>query len=171
MIAYKSYQTCRDLFFLFLSRNPRNVVNSKRNRPDYYFPDHSLTNDVSQQSIFQETNHIPVQYSSLQKEREFTRILLSGLENTEIKWVNCDICNFRTVSREYIVRHMTMHRKKHNSDETGFCCKVCGYKMAHRSTLIRHMRSHTDEKPFSCTFDQCGKTFTINIESRTIRIF
>lgn len=135
--------------------------------------EHSLTKDVSQQSILPETNHIPIKStkskntkkhqpiasSSIYKEREFTRLLLSGLQDTKTKWLNCDICNHRTIRRRYMLSHMAVHIKKLKSTEKRFRCEVCGNKMSTQSTLLRHMRIHTGEKPFLCTFDQCGKTF------------
>ncbi|KAI7925577.1 hypothetical protein M0657_004150 [Pyricularia oryzae] len=38
-------------------------------------------------------------------------------------------------------------------------CKYCSKRFRRVEHVQRHERTHTKEKPFSCTWDRCGKTF------------
>ncbi|RSM08745.1 hypothetical protein CEP52_004491 [Fusarium oligoseptatum] len=40
-------------------------------------------------------------------------------------------------------------------------CKLCDKRFTRPSSLQTHMYSHTEEKPFSCEFEGCGRTFSI----------
>ncbi|KAJ2157115.1 hypothetical protein GGF46_004733 [Coemansia sp. RSA 552] len=42
-----------------------------------------------------------------------------------------------------------------------YLCTVCQKMFARPSTLATHMHSHTGEKPFECTWDGCGKRFSV----------
>ena len=41
-----------------------------------------------------------------------------------------------------------------------FVCSTCQRKFTRRTILVNHERTHTDEKPFSCSFDECSQTFS-----------
>ncbi|CAK1580160.1 unnamed protein product [Parnassius mnemosyne] len=59
---------------------------------------------------------------------------------------NCDICEFKTSQKRYILAHFKAHVAKQV-----YCCNNCDYKCARKSSLIYHiMKVHTGEKPFSC---------------------
>jgi uncharacterized Zn-finger protein len=38
-------------------------------------------------------------------------------------------------------------------------CKYCSKRFRRVEHVQRHERTHTKEKPFSCGWDRCGKTF------------
>lgn len=38
-------------------------------------------------------------------------------------------------------------------------CNICGLRLSAKQALDQHMRTHTDEKPFECTFPDCGLRF------------
>ncbi|KAF2863360.1 hypothetical protein K470DRAFT_207468, partial [Piedraia hortae CBS 480.64] len=40
-------------------------------------------------------------------------------------------------------------------------CKVCEKRFTRPSSLQTHMYSHTGEKPFRCTFKDCGRQFSV----------
>lgn len=47
------------------------------------------------------------------------------------------------------------------SQRKRYLCTVCKKMFARPSTLATHLHSHTGEKPFECTWDGCGKRFSV----------
>ncbi|KAJ2708809.1 hypothetical protein H4R19_004565 [Coemansia spiralis] len=47
------------------------------------------------------------------------------------------------------------------SQRKRYLCTVCQKMFARPSTLSTHMHSHTGEKPYECTWDGCGKRFSV----------
>ncbi|KAJ1737993.1 hypothetical protein LPJ68_005916 [Coemansia sp. RSA 1086] len=48
-----------------------------------------------------------------------------------------------------------------SSQRKRYLCTVCQKMFARPSTLATHMHSHTGEKPYECTWDGCGKRFSV----------
>ncbi|KAI9572150.1 hypothetical protein HD554DRAFT_2015430, partial [Boletus coccyginus] len=40
-------------------------------------------------------------------------------------------------------------------------CDYCGKGFTRPSSLKIHLNSHTGEKPFTCTFQGCGRSFSV----------
>ncbi|KAJ2761650.1 hypothetical protein IWQ57_005992, partial [Coemansia nantahalensis] len=47
------------------------------------------------------------------------------------------------------------------SQRKRYLCTVCQKMFARPSTLSTHMHSHTGDKPYECTWDGCGKRFSV----------
>ncbi|KAJ1641969.1 hypothetical protein LPJ64_006135, partial [Coemansia asiatica] len=53
------------------------------------------------------------------------------------------------------------HNQSSTSQRKRYLCTVCQKMFARPSTLATHMHSHTGEKPYECTWDNCGKRFSV----------
>ncbi|KAJ2713922.1 hypothetical protein H4S00_005299 [Coemansia sp. D1744] len=53
------------------------------------------------------------------------------------------------------------HHGQSSSQRKRYVCEVCQKLFARPSTLTTHMHSHTGEKPYECTWDGCGKRFSV----------
>ncbi|KAJ1958585.1 hypothetical protein GGI12_004694 [Dipsacomyces acuminosporus] len=53
------------------------------------------------------------------------------------------------------------HGQSSTSQRKRYLCTVCQKMFARPSTLATHMHSHTGEKPYECTWDSCGKRFSV----------
>ncbi|KAI7831020.1 hypothetical protein BX661DRAFT_141977, partial [Kickxella alabastrina] len=53
------------------------------------------------------------------------------------------------------------HAQSSTSQRKRYLCTVCQKMFARPSTLATHMHSHTGEKPYECTWDSCGKRFSV----------
>ncbi|KAI8320023.1 hypothetical protein GQ54DRAFT_243569, partial [Martensiomyces pterosporus] len=53
------------------------------------------------------------------------------------------------------------HGQSSTSQRKRYLCTVCQKMFARPSTLATHMHSHTGEKPYECTWDNCGKRFSV----------
>ncbi|KAJ2392500.1 hypothetical protein GGI05_002652, partial [Coemansia sp. RSA 2603] len=56
---------------------------------------------------------------------------------------------------------MNSHNQSSTSQRKRYLCTVCQKMFARPSTLSTHMHSHTGEKPYECTWDSCGKRFSV----------
>ncbi|KAJ1928032.1 hypothetical protein FBU59_007162, partial [Linderina macrospora] len=59
------------------------------------------------------------------------------------------------------VSRVGMHGQSSTSQRKRYLCTVCQKMFARPSTLATHMHSHTGEKPYECTWDSCGKRFSV----------
>ncbi|KAJ2664444.1 hypothetical protein IW148_002024 [Coemansia sp. RSA 1199] len=53
------------------------------------------------------------------------------------------------------------HHGQSSTQRKRYVCDVCQKLFARPSTLTTHMHSHTGEKPYECTWDDCGKRFSV----------
>ncbi|KAJ2549963.1 hypothetical protein EV175_004245, partial [Coemansia sp. RSA 1933] len=60
-----------------------------------------------------------------------------------------------------MARGNSHHGQTSTSQRKRYLCTVCQKMFARPSTLSTHMHSHTGEKPYECTWDGCGKRFSV----------
>lgn len=74
-----------------------------------------------------------------------------------------------TITREFVVNTLIrklelelnrQHAKYRLSTLSPFKCGYCSKSFRRPDKLEVHTRIHTGHKPFKCTFDDCGKSFT-----------
>ncbi|KAJ1838390.1 hypothetical protein LPJ70_005479, partial [Coemansia sp. RSA 2708] len=66
-----------------------------------------------------------------------------------------------TPTRALGLARVSSHAQSSSSQRKRYLCNVCQKMFARPSTLSTHMHSHTGEKPFECTWDGCGKRFSV----------
>ncbi|KAL3283576.1 hypothetical protein HHI36_006715 [Cryptolaemus montrouzieri] len=68
----------------------------------------------------------------------------------------CDICGKRYKTKPHLLYHRSTHFKP------DFICSQCAYATPIARDFNTHLRSHSSERPYQCTFTDCGKSFKTN---------
>ena len=79
---------------------------------------------------------------------------LNKHHRTEHANVTCPDCRKTFPTPDTLSRHRYIHQTDHQHK-----CKYCDRKCAFESDLKRHMEKHTEESPWVCTTDNCGRIF------------
>ncbi|XP_044752676.1 zinc finger protein 184-like [Coccinella septempunctata] len=76
--------------------------------------------------------------------------------HSESKSFQCDLCQrtYKSMGR------LKMHKKSHFRMNN--ICPICPYSTMSKSDFNTHLRVHTNERPFKCSFEECGKAFKTN---------
>ncbi|XP_023607086.1 LOW QUALITY PROTEIN: transcription factor YY2 [Myotis lucifugus] len=61
----------------------------------------------------------------------------------------------------------SMRKHQHTHGPKGHICAECGKGFIESSKLKRHQLVHSGEKPYQCTFEGCGKYFSLDFNLRT----
>ena len=101
------------------------------------------------------------------------------------EWFACDVFGCKKIFeyQEYLNRHMKLcHSSQYTCNSVGcdsafrshceykahlrqchnrrsLSCAHCHYKTVYKSQIIRHLKTHSNERPFVCDTDGCGKAY------------
>lgn len=67
---------------------------------------------------------------------------------------------------KYFRDSSAMRKHLHTHGPRVHVCAECGKAFVESSKLKRHQLVHTGEKPFQCTFEGCGKRFSLDFNLR-----
>ncbi|KAJ6630499.1 Zinc finger protein [Pseudolycoriella hygida] len=71
------------------------------------------------------------------------------------KTLVCDVCNQSFTQMQTLKRHAKIHQ----SDQRNKLCPFCGKCFVRTDDLRRHLRIHTNERPYSCPYENCDKKY------------
>ncbi|CAG9326107.1 unnamed protein product [Blepharisma stoltei] len=73
-------------------------------------------------------------------------------QSFKCNYKNCDksYCSLNNLRRHYEGAHIGIKR---------FRCSICKKYLSSKQSLIEHMFMHTGQKPFVCSFPNCGISF------------
>lgn len=71
----------------------------------------------------------------------------------------CNICHKEFTTNQTLKNHLLSHRKDIEPKPATCQCLVCGKLYSNKKTLNVHLRIHTEDRPFKCEIDSCGKSF------------
>jgi len=74
----------------------------------------------------------------------------------DIRIIKCNICNYSTIKKHLLVKHMRIHTGI-KPDHKPYVCNVCNKTFTTSNILNRHGKIHTDHKPHVCNV--CNKSF------------
>ena len=78
-----------------------------------------------------------------------------------ICWIRQFVCSVDNCGKEYPNKNLyKRHLIRIHSDKTIRCDHLgCDYVTADKDYLSKHLKSHSDDRPFTCITDGCGKAF------------
>ncbi|CAH1790290.1 unnamed protein product [Owenia fusiformis] len=85
---------------------------------------------------------------------KFNKHAIPYPEHYEIYSCQHSGCDFITAEKTRISTHM----KKHSNDKE-YACEVCGSRFKHASSLVTHQLIHSDQRPYTCSWDDCTGAF------------
>lgn len=81
--------------------------------------------------------------------------IADSLPDSETKKFSCDVCGLRFRLKCYVFNHMNNVHLRNK-----YPCEFCGKGFYKKYEKMEHVvRMHTNERPITCEFEGCGKTF------------
>lgn len=91
-----------------------------------------------------------------------TELFMHTCSGKKEKGFMCEVCGKTFILRSSFINHKIIHSKK-----KPYKCTLCGKKSSQQSNHLYHMsREHPGEKPFSCLFFPCSKSFMTRMEQK-----
>ena len=114
-----------------------------------------------------------------------TRLQNHLVKAHKIPGFECDLCDYKTVSKYHLNRHKACHssekpfkctidgcdkwfktkdylyehKKLIHTIEKRFKCDLCDYKTNCKTNLTHHLSRHSSDRPYKCPIRGCNKTF------------
>jgi len=69
-------------------------------------------------------------------------------------------CDYNNCSKSFSTLYrLRTHQRTHNGDIFMCVFNGCSRTLTSSADLFKHMRTHTDERPYTCTVEGCGRAF------------